>query len=475
MALQRLSDFLNVRDNDLAAHGVLNAIISIDNKLFIEPRLLLKTKQPFFLDAAAKIDAYFQRVIVLINASQKSGDMLWKAAHGLLQFEEPQGFALGYGVNRPNGRGVGPSLAKDLLERAQTILKLGVEDPLMFEVLEIFGEGFGPDLISDTQASILEENFLAYSQDVSDKLNVGNRINRVISNRSYRLPAGPEGRGLVLVPEEFLTPLPIEVPWESMEYAAALDASVRKQLSELFALAAKKPKKSEVASLLLSRKDIAERLLKSFRESVGSKYDFEGDPLGVLKWFQIAVDSVTGNPATFALTSLSPDGLVKLIAEIISKFKQNIEENGLWKEFYRETDRRPKHERFGQLLFYAVADAYCDANNLDISRESNGGNGPVDFKLSRGAGFKYLVELKLSSNPKLLDGYTEQLDAYEASERTRLSAYVVVKVNGKGTQLDDLRDLNRKFRDEKRKCPDLFVIDATDKLSASKRTRKKDK
>jgi hypothetical protein len=79
-------------------------------------------------------------------------------------------------------------------------LKLGVEDPLLFEVLEIFGDGFGPDLISDTQASILEENFLAYSQDVADKLKISKRATRVIHNRTYKIPAGPDGRGLVLVP-----------------------------------------------------------------------------------------------------------------------------------------------------------------------------------------------------------------------------------------------------------------------------------
>jgi hypothetical protein len=410
-------------------------------------------------------------VIALITASKKPGDMMWVAAHKLLQFEEPQGFALGYGVHRPNGRGVGPTLAKDLLNRGNTILKLGVEDPMLFEVLEIFGDGFGPDLISDTQASILEENFLAYSEHVADRLTIQKRARRLIGNRTYRIPAGPDGKGLVLVPEEFLTPLPIEVPWESIEYAAALDESVRKQLSELFTLAIKRPKKSEVANVLLKKKDIIDRLLKSFRESVATKYDFDSDPLGVINWLKIAVESVVANPEPLTLESNTPESLVSVIGQIINKFKQNIEDNGLWKEFYREHDGKAKHERFGQLLFFAVADTYCDANNLDISRESNGGNGPVDFKLSQGVKFKYLVEMKLSSNPKLLDGYTAQLDAYKASEKTTRSAYLVVRLNGKGTQLDELIKTHRDLKKKGQGAPDLFVIDATDKLSASKRKR----
>jgi hypothetical protein len=473
MALQTLSDFLQVSDTELSKYGVMNAIISVDNHFFIEPRLLFHTKLPFFLDAAPKIEAHFQRVIALIAASKKTGDIAWIAAHKLLQFEEPQGFALGYGVHRPNGRGVGPALAKDLMDRARTILKMGVEDPMLFEVLELFGDGFGPDLISDTQASILEENFLAYSQDVANRLKLKKRSTRVIKGRSYEIPRGPDGRGLVLVPEEFLTPLPIEVPWESMEYAAALDESVRKQLSELFTLAAKKPKKSEIANVLLKKKDVIDRLLKSFRESVGTKYDFESDPMGVISWLRISLETVVANPETISLESQTPNGLVGVIRKLIGKFKQNVEENGLWKEFYREPGGRAKHERFGQLLFYAISDAYCDANNLDLSRESNGGNGPVDFKLSKGANFKYLVEMKLSSNPKLLDGYTAQLDAYQASEKTQRSAYVVVRVNGKGTQTEELIEMNIRLRRSGQNCPDLHIIDATDKKSASKRTRDK--
>jgi len=474
MALQRLSDYFRIRDSALAKYGALNAIISIDNRFFIEPRLLLHTNIPFFADAAAKIEGYFERVIRLIEASQSENDLPSKTAHKLLQFREPHGFALGYGVNRPNGRGVGPTLAADLFNRAKQILNLGIQDPLLFEVLELFGDGFGPDLISDTQANILEENFLAYSQDIANKLKISNRTTRAINSRAYSIPSGPDGRGIILVPEGILTPLPIEMDFESIEYATELDKSVRKQISELFTLAARKPRRSSVAKVLFPHQRVMERLLESFRNSVGTKYDFELDPHGVLKWLELGVNSAKQNPERMTLKSKTPTALIHIVNSLITKFKQNVEQNGLWKEFYRE-DLKPKHERFGQLLFFAVADAYCDANDLDISRESNGGNGPVDFKLSRGVEFKYLVELKLSSNPKLLDGYTVQLDAYEASEKTQRSALLVVKVNGKATQLEELIDVHKELRSRKKQCPDLFIVDATDKQTGSKRKRDRPK
>jgi len=123
MALQTVNQYLKVTETALAETGALNAIIKVDNKFFIEPRLLFHSKIPFFADSAAKIEAYFERVVHLIRASKAPKDLAWNAAHRMLQFREPQGFALGYGVNRPNGRGVGPTLAAELLYRAKQILK----------------------------------------------------------------------------------------------------------------------------------------------------------------------------------------------------------------------------------------------------------------------------------------------------------------------------------------------------------------
>ncbi|RSL18013.1 hypothetical protein EDE15_3569 [Edaphobacter aggregans] len=48
MAIQRLSDFFGVSDSALAQQGVINAAISVDNRFFIEPRLLFHTKNSFF-------------------------------------------------------------------------------------------------------------------------------------------------------------------------------------------------------------------------------------------------------------------------------------------------------------------------------------------------------------------------------------------------------------------------------------------
>lgn len=74
---------------------------------------------------------------------------------------------------------------------------------------------------------------------------------------------------------------------------------------------------------------------------------------------------------------------------------------------------KPRPESMSQMLFYMIASVYCKINNLDITPEAETGRGPVDFKVSSGFSDRVLVEVKLSSNPGLLHGYTTQLELAE--------------------------------------------------------------
>jgi hypothetical protein len=149
-----------------------------------------------------------------------------------------------------------------------------------------------------------------------------------------------------------------------------------------------------------------------------------------------------------------------------------VEENRLYEFLYKDNGR-PRNERFAQRLFYAVADAYCEANNVDLSREPNAGNGPVDFKLSSGYVARILVEVKKSSNSDLLNGFEKQLPEYEKSEATFESIYLIIRVAESESRINRVIALrDRKIADHKR-APGIFVVDARKKESASKHGRKK--
>jgi hypothetical protein len=58
------------------------------------------------------------------------------------------------------------------------------------------------------------------------------------------------------------------------------------------------------------------------------------------------------------------------------------------------------------------------ATPSDVSREANEGRGPVDFKISRGAADKSLVEFKLASNTKLRQNLEKQVEIYKRAHDT---------------------------------------------------------
>src|SRR6202030_2518692 len=106
-----------------------------------------------------------------------------------------------------------------------------------------------------------------------------------------------------------------------------------------------------------------------------------------------------------------------------------------------------------------VADAYCQANNIDLSPEVNSGRGPVDFKLSKGYVARSLVETKWSKNPKLVHGYETQLAEYSKAERTHDTHFLVIQVTESTTSIDKIQLLERAARRAGKQTPNVVVVD----------------
>lgn len=106
---------------------------------------------------------------------------------------------------------------------------------------------------------------------------------------------------------------------------------------------------------------------------------------------------------------------------------------------------------------FGIADAYCEANNLDLSRESNAGRGPVDFKVSKGY-----------SNRQLLHGLTKQIEAYQNAEKSRVAVYLVLDVAGPRGRLTSLKNHIRTQRAAGARLPEVLFVDARSKPSASR-------
>lgn len=94
---------------------------------------------------------------------------------------------------------------------------------------------------------------------------------------------------------------------------------------------------------------------------------------------------------------------------------------------------------------------------------------PVDFKLSQGFEQKVLVEVKLSSNPKLLHGYEKQLEIYKKGDDTERAFFVIVDIGHIGDKYQKVQQARIATEKEGKKVSKIIHIDAQQKDSASKR------
>lgn len=132
--------------------------------------------------------------------------------------------------------------------------------------------------------------------------------------------------------------------------------------------------------------------------------------------------------------------------------KDVIEKKGGHRIFY--VGGRPiEREEDLQILFRLT----WFATPSDVSREVNDGRGPADFKVSRGAADKTLVEFKLAKNSHLERNLAKQTEVYEAaSDATRPSLKAILYFSE--GQLGRVRAIldRLKLADS----PHIFLIDA---------------
>ncbi len=453
--------------------GVFDAFIGIDNKLFVDPVLLRTATTPEFLNAREKLEQYFVNVIKLIEASNREGDIAWVAAAGRLTFREIHATALGYANVGGHGNAIGPELANRLLVRSAEIIKLGVKDPVIFELIGLFEEDFGADRLSDMTVAILVEEFLSYNHRITRELDLNPRKSWRIGEAEYELLRHPNTDGpLLLVPNELLDLLPVALDPSEIDHVKAFNDRLRTKFNELFATAAKRkrrPTKAEIREIFIRTPGGVQTLVDVYRKATGKPYNFDDDPSGLINWeeigrtfaqnFALPIDIKT--PKTVADVN-------NVVDKITAQFKKNVEQNRLYEALY-DDDGNPRKEVYSQRIFYALADAYCEANDVDLNREPNAGNGPVDFKVSSGYRARVLVEIKLSSNSHLVKGFTDQLPAYQESESTQDGIFVILRVTESNSSIKEVLKIHKKAVEEGKKVPRIVVIDARPSKPASKR------
>jgi hypothetical protein len=253
-----------------------------------------------------------------------------------------------------------------------------------------------------------------------------------------------------------------EVASENNLFRESLNASVAELWSKKTL-----ESKEKLKAWALSNQQAFGSLLDLLHGHDGKPYDFIGDPHGELIWRDVGRRIVTKNPLTLAKpTKYDQASTLEVVEKIVEQFRFLIEDRDLWRDLYAAG--KPRFEKASQRMFYVIAYSYCAANDIDITPEADTGRGPVDFKLSNGMSSRVLVEIKLSTNNKLVQGYARQLAAYERAEVPIESYYVVLDVGSLAEKHERILALRNEKVSAGVRAPRLLVIDGSPKQSASK-------
>jgi hypothetical protein len=124
-------------------------------------------------------------------------------------------------------------------------------------------------------------------------------------------------------------------------------------------------RKAALRSAATESAELFDLFLQSIKASA-AHYDANKDALGYYR-----LKAVLGSDAGSFRTGQSYDfsggisTIVAMVHETIAMFKHHVENGNLWEELW--IDGVPKRERAAQLIYYAMADCFCIANNVDIS------------------------------------------------------------------------------------------------------------
>ena len=455
-----VTQFFKLDAGKFTKSGAFDALLDIDSKLFIDPHLLRKTTVPELAGARQTLKQHFTNVLTLLAHSREKGDVFWRRAKDLLIFPEVQGLCIGYGKEGTAGSGIGPDLRDRLLNTAKQIIDAGINDPEIFELIGLFEEDIGPDRISDMTARIIRDHLHKFTRRVFRELGIHKAKNPY------------NERDVILVPKELLHPLPVAHDWSDVDIVAAENKALRQRVNKIVGRtwkhATTRIAKRQLKNALLNNPDLVRDLIKQYKAKPVEPYDFGKDPFGEVTWHRAAHRLAERLHLALSLPPApTPNDVLKVVLAICGKFKEAIENHDLAKLLYNENGS-PRHEAYAQRLFYAMADAYCEANNLDLSRESNAGRGPVDFKVSGGYHSRVIVEIKLSSNPKLVRGFERQIGEYSKAEKAHKAIYAVIDVGKSGKWRERLAKAANNAKRTVQSVPDIFDIDGRLKKSASK-------
>ena len=463
------NEYVQIQESDC-----FDPILVADTELFVDPFAVFEETEGVFSKSFEKILQFFNHAFILAaNANRNTRSVSYKKLESMLLFPEINELGLGYSDTN-SGAGASRFFRDQMICAIYRSIDQGLMEYKHFEEIGIFEEGIGCDRISDITCNILKEEFITYTQEICNKYGIPMQSIKMPHIRfdfnnlrwidgTVLLPWNKyKKRAVLLVPQRFLNDLPSinyegfrDYIWVNMNEILRndLNYTLKQQLD-----------KSEIIEIARQNPEWVKLYEEKVERQGYESYDIKNDPSGKYVWASNEVqDYIKNNPLTFS----NNEEFSKCILDICLSFKSYVENEKGYELLWNEKEK-PKTESAVQRLLFGVMKGYCLFLNIDISKESNAGSGPVDFKCSQGYSKRVLIETKLMRNTRYWNGLEKQLPQYMLAEGIEkgiflLVAYTTEEFNKASEFKRKINDLNLSYDIE------IILVDASlGKLSASK-------
>jgi len=431
------SEYFGIEATDVEDFGAFNISLINDLPVFIDPFLLFNSEKPEYRELHDSMIMYL-RFLRDRSISHTVDEGLLRAWY---TFSEVRQNWLGFCKTGNRGSGLGIAFARNLNSSLDMIFS-GFGDEAVtrgshLEKVCLVQKGVGRDNISDFTTNLIKQFLAEYTQEFARSFLPADRrklfwVSKAVfnydtetwQNLEFELP---EFRGdyVLLTPKDILTRDNVWINQSDMvdgfgQIAASVgDAQLRSQLENyLRKMVPEEPSgeqwKRAVFATIRKFPEVVEYYIR-LKENTGDKAK------------SISKAHVSETEMLFIHQALSlagelgsQTGFYQVAANTLEETRQRllflksvIEDKGGYRFFFvngkpirRESDL---HVLF-RLTWFATPS--------DVSPETNAGRGPADFKASRGASDKTLVEFKLASNKKLKRNLERQLEIYKKAHDT---------------------------------------------------------
>ena len=511
------SDVFNVPVATLEKYGAYNISLINDLPLFIDPFLLFHSERADYQVLHRDIIKY----VCFLRDKAVGGPISPGNSRAWFYFKEVKQNWFGYSLTGNKGNGLGKEFADNLTANLRGIFQNFGSETIAhgshLERLCLIEDGVGRDHMSDFCTNLIKGFLLEFTQTFAKKY-LRHDQRQIVTVRRVRFDYKTEAWKtekfelpwfdndyVILTPTDLLTQEDVWINKDDLnngypEISQSIDnAQLRDQVGNYFVMKLAEITRRDDEKGKRSQSERVNRRSKSLRRRRLAQEQQSSEPtkkqrleamLELLREFPVLLDyyirwkedngdkaeALAGQRVELAhqifevqvrefVALLETKGFYGLPFNTIEEtrtrieyLKDVIENKGGWRVFFH--DGKPIGREADLQILYRLT---WIGTPSDISREVDDGRGPVDFKASRGAKDKTLVEFKLARNTKLKQNLTVQTELYQKASDAKGKWKVVLCCTD--SEIIKLQEITKDLGEELSKS--VVVIDGRPKPSAS--------